>query len=694
MMIEQNTNYAYALKHLNNTSFEKVWGLSSKFYNELPNELQDELLKTLNCEVDILDSEPQMATYMFSYGKMNNAILDHAFCKMPDFMQQGEICIVDYGCGQALGTMCFADFLHKNGYKAKVKTITLIEPSEICLKRAALHASAFFPNAEIRTVNKTFDELNKEDLIIDKNTPTLHIFSNVLHLDFDLEKLSDLIKTQIKNYNHFVCIGHFLKENKTSDFKSLMDGYRWGNDEIIYKTQNPEIKQDTIIYSFYVGRPPKVFSKEELENCIEDDFGVVYSSDGKLLLKCKYDIEEYTIKDNTVIIVEDAFKECSALKQITIPDTVTEIGNYAFEKCTSLQNIIIPDSVTRIELGAFSGCQSLTQIIIPDSVSRIEEELFCNCISLKYVIIPDSVSSIGPLAFGGCSSLKQINIPNSVLSIGYSAFIDCSSLQRIILSDSISVIEECTFSGCSSLEKITIPDSVSRIMHRAFGGCSSLKQIIIPNSIYSIEEAVFSGCSSLQQITIPNSVEEMGHNPFCYCDKLKLYSNSSRFIVKEGLLIDNFEGKVVSYMGNDNIIVIPDSVLSIGSYAFIHCGFLEQVVIPDSVEHIGENAFSNCVSLQQVTIPDSVTTIDIQAFTRCSSLKQITIPNSVEEIWTRAFYGCEALREITIPDSVNFIGSFAFSGCESLKQINIPKGSIERFQEMLDKELWDRLVEK
>ena len=204
----------------------------------------------------------------------------------------------------------------------------------------------------------------------------------------------------------------------------------------------------------------------------------------------------------------------------------------------------------------------------------------------------------------------------------------------------------------------------------------------------------FGGCSSLQQITIPNSVEEMGHNPFCYCDKLKLYSNSSRFIVKEGLLIDNFEGKVVSYMGNDNIIVIPDSVLSIGSYAFIHCGFLEQVVIPDSVEHIGENAFSNCVSLQQVTIPDSVTTIDIQAFTRCSSLKQITIPNSVEEIWTRAFYGCEALREITIPDSVNFIGSFAFSGCESLKQINIPKGSIERFQEMLDKELWDRLVEK
>lgn len=160
-MIEQNTNYAYKLKYLENPTFDKVRDLAAQFVYELPRQLQNELYEALNRGVDILDSEPQMVTYLYSFGKMHQAKLQYAFDKLPsEFLQQDEINIIDYGCGQALGTMCYADFLNNNGYSQKVKNITLIEPSEMCLKRAD-YGKAVLQNLSQRLTKefgKGFDE--------------------------------------------------------------------------------------------------------------------------------------------------------------------------------------------------------------------------------------------------------------------------------------------------------------------------------------------------------------------------------------------------------------------------------------------------------------------------------------------------------------------------------------------------------
>ena len=230
MMIEQNTNYAYKLKYMDNPTFDKVRDLSTKFYRELPQALQDELYEALNRGIDILDSEPQMSTYLYAFGLMHQAKLNYAFSKLPKgFFKLSEISIIDYGCGLAIGTMCYADYLHQNNYSQQVKVITLVEPSEICLKRAALHASMFFPNAEIKVVNKKFDELSKEDIVCSEETATLHIFSNVLDLmSFDLERLSDCIGGCLKGFNQFICVGPYFnyygKDNRMNMLCSLLDG--------------------------------------------------------------------------------------------------------------------------------------------------------------------------------------------------------------------------------------------------------------------------------------------------------------------------------------------------------------------------------------------------------------------------------------------------------------------------------------
>ena len=61
-------------------------------------------------------------------------------------------------------------------------------------------------------------------------------------------------------------------------------------------------------------------------------------------------------------------------------------------------------------------------------------------------------------------------------------------------------------------------------------------------------------------------------------------------------------------------VTIPDSVTSIGDYAFHHCDSLTSVTIGDSVTSIGDYAFRDCGSLTSVIIGDSVTSIGQAAF--------------------------------------------------------------------------------
>lgn len=799
MIIEQNTNYAYKLQYMENPSFDKVRDLSTRFYRELPKELQDKLYEKLNRGLDVLDSEPQMLTYLYAFGKMHQAKLDYAFNHLLEkFLAQPEINIIDYGCGQALGVMCYADYLHDNGYRQRVKTITLIEPSEMCLKRAALHASVFFPGAEIKTINKKFDDLMNKDVVCDEETPTLHILSNVLDmLDFDLDKFANLVKGCLKGYNQFVCVGpyfnYLVKDERTRKLCSLIQGK-----ESFYKTFDKnefhnekewtaqifcfskgvkkttltkedlkligEYDIDTYMRMFHTttlgfvknpknpsslffscGLKPngkrnfgaigpkalerikvdgftndnkKVFiirvyeirniegelmtmpilllnnnvnvvasfsnieseeeelstavTDEDIENGVEDDFGIIYSRNGKRLLKCKNEsIIFYEIKQGTRVISREAFCGCPLLQQITIPNSVTQIGDYAFALCNSLQQIIIPDPVTIIGDGTFHGCESLQQIFIPNTVKSIGEYAFSECKSLKQIVlpkiitkikyrtfylcysllhinIPNSVTSIEADAFYGCAMI-QLNIPDSVTSIGKAAFSNCRSIQQIIIPELVTEICDETFTECTSLRQVIIPNSVTRIGKDAFSYCLSLEQIIIPNSVTNIAESTFYDCRSLKQVTIPNSITYIGELAFCGCNSLQqfiipktvkaiesgvfnncygiiLNSKTSRYIVQDKLLIDKFENKIISYYGNDIDIIIPDSVMSIGECAFIHCDSLQHVIIPKSITNIKKYAFYDCQSLQQVTIPDSVISIGKQAFEGCGSMQKIIIP--------------------------------------------------------------------
>ena len=93
---------------------------------------------------------------------------------------------------------------------------------------------------------------------------------------------------------------------------------------------------------------------------------------------------------------------------------------------------------------------------------------------------------------------------------------------------------------------------------------------------------------------------------------------------------------------------------------------LQIVKLPNTLQSIGAYAFFSCSQLEKIAIPSSVTNISSSAFQYCGGLTSIAIPSSVTSIGNNTFNGCNSLTSITIPSSVTAIGAGAFSGCTSL----------------------------
>ena len=366
-----------------------------------------------------------------------------------------------------------------------------------------------------------------------------------------------------------------------------------------------------------------------------------------------------TIPNSVTSIGDGAFRDCSGLTSVTIPNSVTSIGDGAFRDCSGLTSVVIPNSVTSISYEAFSGCGSLTSVIIPSSVTSISYEAFSGCIDLSSLVvesgnpvydsrdncnaiietaknmlivgcktttIPNSVTSIGSDAFRGCSGLTSVTIPNSVASIGGSAFNGCSGLTSVTIPNSVTSISDDAFHGCSGLTSVTIPNSVTSIGSFAFLGCSGLTSVTIPNSVTSIEYSAFEGCSGLTSVIIPDKVTSIGERAFSDC------INLTSLVVESGNPVydsrDNcnaiIETAINTLIAGCKTTVIPNTVTSIGKYAFSGCSSLTSVTIPNSITAIVDGAFSGCGSLTSLTIPNSVTSIGYYVFEACSSLTSVT----------------------------------------------------------------------
>ncbi len=349
--------------------------------------------------------------------------------------------------------------------------------------------------------------------------------------------------------------------------------------------------------------------------------------------------DTYTIPDTVRTIGESAFR-CSYLISVDIPDSVTKIESNAFNYSTELQEILIPDSVESIGECAFSACYELKNVRLSSRIKMIADSMFYGSASLASIEIPEGVESIERGAFNGCISLKEIKLPDSLKDIGSFAFAD-TLLVDVKLPDNLVTIGMEAFMCCKDLVSVEIPAGVSEISD-IFSGCTSMSTIKVApeNESYVVVDGVLFSKDMKTLAYYPPALENQSYT------------------IPQGVECIDWFAFIDSGITS---VIIPESVVDIGGFAFADCESLKEVVIPDGVKYIGESAFSGCFALEKVEMADSVVSLGLNAFLSCNRLSSVSLSRNLEILSDYTFAECPSLKDIFIPISVNDIGIGVFS---------------------------------
>lgn len=237
LLIEFDTKY-FDLLELVEAKFSSIKQISVNQYNLIAD---NSIFHSLQRGVKILEDEKQLFAYMYSFGNMHYHKLDSAFKFLPESFFEEKINIIDWGCGQAMATMTYLDFLNQNNINQSCQNITLIEPSELALKRGVLHVKKYLPEVIISTIKKDLDSLNKSDFKVNNNNNVnVHLFSNILDIDlFSLTSLTKLIEENFKGQNYFICVSPYVTDSKTFRLDSFTNYFsKMNNFEIIKSINN------------------------------------------------------------------------------------------------------------------------------------------------------------------------------------------------------------------------------------------------------------------------------------------------------------------------------------------------------------------------------------------------------------------------------------------------------------------------
>lgn len=389
-------------------------------------------------------------------------------------------------------------------------------------------------------------------------------------------------------------------------------------------------------------------------------------------------------------------------RQVVIPSEiegkpVTEIGDYSFNGIERYQDdgikfenhpnawynkrirkITVPSTVGIIGEKAFGYMNNLNEVVFGEGLKTIKAYAFVSCPKLEKINLPDSLVDFTLLAFEE-TAIEEIVLGSNVKSLCLEDY-NGSKIKKIICNSDEVDFERVHFEGDSVLEEIVINGN----LNSGFSTRNTpIKRVVCNgevtyNAVLGLKSAGFEFCSDVNGNNVVFSKIES--------DKKTTYdSDGFRYYINE-----KSEAVISRYIGGKSNVVVPESldghtVTAIAPLAFsslktfgvsypngddwyIDIGLLVSVTLPDTVKTIGKFAFAYNVSLEKINIPAGVEIIPAECFFGCKSVKDMAFPESVKEIGSKVFRLCEELESVEMSGVVK-VGDNAFDGCRLLENV-------------------------
>ena len=398
-----------------------------------------------------------------------------------------------------------------------------------------------------------------------------------------------------------------------------------------------------------------------------------------------------TLPSKLKTLETEAFGKIATLVSVNIPLSL-ESGYNAFSNSKKLENVIfedgrenipsgllsnigiktftLPSTIKTIEYSAFAQNDYLSEIILNNALEAIYESAFANT-NLKHVKLPDSLTYLGRGAFENNHSLTEVIFPKQLRAISENAFAN-TGLTKLEIPSNIEEIHSGAFYN-TKLSDLILSEGIKRIASSAFVG-NQLKVIELPASLQYLGSSAFGNSSKLRVVKIKSNIELDRYydvntiSPFTYQN---YYGDEISKQRPESIFV-NFEGgvsKVSDYLFKGvtpiKSVTFKDNInlTEIGSHAFDGTS-LTFLTLPDTVETLGEYAFGNINTLNSVNIPEKLTTAD-RAFAGSKKLNELR--NKIEGIRIPdGMFENTGLTTFIVPSGVKEIGKYAFRNNKSI----------------------------
>lgn len=360
-----------------------------------------------------------------------------------------------------------------------------------------------------------------------------------------------------------------------------------------------------IVNGFY-GPWDMTWIINNIQNYMNDTTDI-FEDDITELLPGVKTIEHYQVKEGVRLICDEAFSDCSTLKEIELPHSLSFIGDRAFAGCVNLDKVYLPDSLVYIGDGAFD-CDSygvasfwkrehLLDITIPPSIEIINGNPFCfktiiHCNNERFKVIDNSIySADGKVLISCCTPQEVFTVPFGVERIGIGAFRNCP-IKKVNLPSTLKVIDKYAFwrASCQK-ETIVFPESLDEIRDKAFGGLfnSNNGYVTFPSNITRIAEDAFDFEDDIQLIKVPKGridhyksiLPEWAIHKLCDED----------VIFENGLYLSPDKTELIKVNCDEEDLIIPEGVTKIRDRAFGLC--FDSITFPSSLKEFTSAIFDS-----------------------------------------------------------------------------------------------------